>query len=93
MKLKKEQIQRLSDKIWSALKEKKLVVVRAPELKITAKIVEVIHADIQGERNLEEEAKDLLEQYRPKINSGELDERRVLQMIKKQLAKDKKVVL
>ncbi len=45
------------------------------------------------ESKLDEEAQKKMDQARSQIKSGDLDEHRAFQMIKKQLAKEKKFVL
>ncbi len=93
MKLKREQIQRLSEKVLRDLIAKKVVTLRVPEPKVVAKIADVITSDFSAESTLDADARKLLDNYRSQISSGELDEHRAFQMIKKQLAKERKIIL
>lgn len=93
MRLKREHIQRLSELILRRLKSEKMLVMRVSEDKVLEGINKAITADLRAEDDLEEQAKDLLEKFRPQIRSGEMDERQALFLIKKQLAKEKKMVL
>lgn len=93
MRLKKEHIDRIAELILAQLKAKNLVKLRSPDKTILAKMIQIITQDLMGEDDLERKARDLLDQYRPQIQSGQLDERRAIQMIKAKLAKEKKMVL
>lgn len=92
MKLKKEQIERIARLVVSKLKEKKLIKMRVGENLVLSKVVDVIVADLHGEDKLESDAKDMLDQYAQQAG-GDLDRHKMLQMIKKQLAKERKIVL
>lgn len=92
MRLKKEQIERIARLVVSKLKEKKLIKMRVGENLVLSKVVDVIVADLHGEDKLESDAKDMLDQY-AKQAGGDLDRHKMLQMIKKQLAKERKIVL
>ena len=93
MRLKKEHIDRISTMILNGLKEKKLIRPKVPDEKIRVKIIETIMADLHAEDKIDDEARQLMENYRGQIQSGQIDERKMFQMIKKQLVKDKKIVL
>jgi len=91
MKLKKEQIQKLANKIFRELKDKNQLIMRVPEAKVIEKIHDVILADLKAEDDVEVEARKILDKYRAQDPS--IDERQMLLMIKKQLVKEKKLVL
>lgn len=93
MRLKKEHIERIAGLILAGLKKKNLIKPRVSEPKILEKINAVITEDLSAEVRLEDEARKLMDKFRPQIQSGELDERRAFLMIKKQLAKEKKMVI
>ena len=93
MRLKKEHIDRIATMILNGLKEKKLIKPKVPDEKIRVKIIETIMADLHAEDKIDDEARKLMENYRGQIQSGQIDERKMFQMIKKQLVKDKKIVL
>ncbi len=91
MRMKKEQVQKLANKIFRVLKEKDQLVMRVSENKIIEKINDVILADLRAEDDIEVEARKILDKY--KASGENIDERQMLLMIKKQLVKEKKLVL
>lgn len=93
MRLKKEEITKIANIILTRLRDSKTIKPLVSEAKILAKIEEVIISDLAAEDRLNDEARKLLDQFRPQINSGQMDENKALMMIKKQLVKDKKMVL
>ena len=93
MRLKKEHVDRIATMVLRALNEKKLIKPKVTDDKIKLKIIETITADLHAEDKVDEEARKLMENYRKQIESGQIDERKMFQMIKKQLIKDKKIVL
>lgn len=93
MRLKKEHIDRIATLMLNALNEKKLIKPKVTDEKIRTKIIETMLADFHAEDKVDEEARKMMETYRKQIESGQIDERKMFQMIKKQLIKDKKIVL
>lgn len=79
--------------ILAGLKKKNLIKPRVSDQKLLEKIGAVITGDLSAEARLEDDARRLMDKYRPQIQSGELDERRAFLMIKKQLAKERKMIL
>jgi hypothetical protein len=92
VKLKKEHIERISRLILGKLKEKKLIEMRVGEDRIFHKIIDVVTSDLGAEDKLDRDARDLLDQYAAKAG-GDIDRQQMLHMIKKQLAKERKMVL
>ncbi|MBI4411328.1 MAG: DUF507 family protein [Deltaproteobacteria bacterium] len=93
MRLKKEQIRKISELILRNLQEKKLITPRIPEKEIFESIAAIITGDLMAEVKIEDEARKLMDKYRVQIESGMLNERELLMKIKKQLAKERKIVL
>ena len=93
MRLKKEQIHKLSEQILRALKAKNLITLRKKEGEVLERIIKVIHDDLEAEAKLDEDARKMMDAYRDQIQSGSVDENRLFQMIKKQLAKDRKLTI
>lgn len=93
MRLRKEHIERISKLVLKNLLTKDLIQLRVTEAHVLAGISGVILKDMQSEDDLEGEARKLLAKYKPQIEAGELDEYRAILMIKKQLAKERKMVL
>jgi len=94
VRLKKEQIDRLADKILTDLSGAELVLFKKERLAILASIRQVINTDISGEEELEREAERLLEQTLRAAGGGaDIDRHKMLKMIKQKLAKERNIVL
>jgi hypothetical protein len=93
MRLRTDQIEKLSLGILKHLKGKKLIQIKAGEEIVLKKIKDVITQNLEEEDELEAQAKNLLDQYRQQIQSGSLNERDLYLKIKKELARKKKFVL
>ncbi len=93
MKLKKEEIAKISRLIASHLTAAKLWELKIGEDKVVARIEVIIGKNIDEEAAIEEEVKKLMDQYRDQIGSGAIDPQKAYMMIKKQVAKERKFVL
>lgn len=93
MRLKKEQIQKIAGRVFSELKAKNLLVMKAEPDAIMEKIEQIMIANFQAEDKLDDEAKRLFDQFKAQIPPGTLNEQEALQKIRKKLAQDRKFVL
>jgi len=93
MKLKPDQITKLSRIVYDHLTQEKLIQIRSSEAKILENIKGVFLADVKKEDEIETEAKKMMEKFRPQVESGEIDYQKMYTMVKKQLMKDKKFIL
>ena len=93
MQLRKKQILKISELILRNLQEKKLITPRVPAKEIFESIAAIITGDLMAEVKIEDEARKLMDKYRSQIEAGMLNERELMMKIKKQLAKEKKIVL
>lgn len=94
MRLKDDQIDRLSGKVLSDLTEANLISLKKERGVILAAIKDAVKADIKGEEDLEKAAENLLEQtLRAMQGSADIDRHKMLRMIKEKLAKERKIVL
>jgi uncharacterized protein DUF507 len=93
MRLKKEQIEKISHLVVKGLQAKKLATFKVSEEKILGRIVEIFTNNLLQEDRLDEEVRKLMEQYQDQIAKGQLDRQKVFQMIKKQLVKERNLVL
>ena len=94
MRLKKEQIDRLAEKVIADLAEAKLVVFKKERTAVLETIKAVIRDDISKEEELEREAERLLEQTLRAAGGGmDIDRHKMLKMIKQRLAKERNIVL
>ncbi len=93
MRLKKERIQSLSKMLVNDLLESGAIQFGKSKEDLAGKIERIIINELMVEDRLEAEARKLLESYESQIEKGNLDPHQMLQMIKKQLAKDKDIIL
>jgi hypothetical protein len=93
MRLPKEMIKHIADAIAANLEKKGLVEYEVSKDVIAAKIAEVITADMLAEEKLNEEVKKLLAAHEAEIAKGQMDYRKVFELTKQKLAKEKGIVL
>lgn len=93
MKLTTEQVEKLSRRILETLKEKGIVVLKADEHKILERISGVMMANLRAEDDLDREVERMLEAHSAEINSGKVDYKRMFNMIKAKLAKERGLTL
>jgi hypothetical protein len=92
VRLKETQVQQLCQKVLLTLRSKQLIILKRPEREILAKMEEIFIADLKVEERINREAEQLLEKYAAQAG-GNIDRQKMFQMIKKQLIKDKGVVI
>ena len=92
MRIKKEQLADLAHQIGENLK-KIGCRVKTDAPAFFGKIQAVIQRNIDEEHAIEEEVKRLMDQYRAQVASGAVDPQKAYQMIKRQVAKEKKFIL
>ncbi len=89
--MKETQVKQLCQKVLVSLRAKQLIVLKKPERDVLLKMEEIFMKDLRVEDDINREAKALLEQYEAKVPG--IDRERMFQLIKKQLIKDKGVVI
>ncbi len=92
MRLKELQVKQLCQKVLLTLRSKQLIVLKRPEGEILAKMEQLFIADLKIEDEINREAEKLLDQYAKQMGD-KIDRQKMFQMIKKQLIKDKNVVV
>jgi hypothetical protein len=92
MRLKPFQVQMVSQKILQTLKTRQLVILKKSEPEVLKKMEEIFIADLKIEDEINREAEKLLDAYTAKMGD-KIDKQLMFQMIKKQLIKDKGVVI
>ena len=92
MRLSETQVRNVCQKILQVLKTEHLIQIKSGEPDVLAKMEEIFIKDLKVEDDINREAEKLLQQYAAKMGSG-LDKEKMFQMIKKQLIKDRKVVI
>ena len=93
MRLPKEMIKHISDAIAANLETKGLVEYEVPRDAIAAKISEVITANMLEEEKLLKDAEKLLVAHEAEMKKENMDYRKVLELTKQKLAKDRGFVL
>jgi hypothetical protein len=94
MRLKKEQIEKVAEKVLADLDTAGLVSLKGDRTKILDAIRTVITNDIKSEDDLEAEAELILDRTLRAAGGGaDIDRHKMLKMIKDKLAKERKIVL
>ena len=92
MKLTTSQLQVIASKVLETWKKHNLIVFKEDEKKVLERMVAALRADYQKELDLETEVNKMLDQLE-RTNAGEFQRFKMYPLIKKQLAKEKKVIL
>lgn len=95
MRLKDEQIQRLAEKVYNDLSADGLIAPRRERGAVIEGIARAISGDISREQSLERDAERLLNETISGLGraAADIDQRKMLRMIKEKLAKERKIVL
>jgi len=93
MRISKGIIKHIADAIATNLEAKSLAKYDVSKDVISAKIAEVITADMVAEDKLNEEVKKLLAAHEAEISKGQMDYRKVFELTKQKLAKERGIVL
>lgn len=93
MRLSKEMIKHLADAIAANLKSKDLAEYEVTTEVIATRISEVITANMVEEDKLGKDAEKLLAAHEAEISQGQMDYRKMLELTKQKLAKDRGIVL
>jgi len=93
MRLSKELIQHIAAAVSANLESKGLVEYDVPRDAVTAKIAEVITANMLDEDKLNKDVEKLLSAHEAEIAKGQMDYRKVFDLTKQKLAKDRGIVL
>jgi hypothetical protein len=93
MRLSKELIKLISDTIADNLESKGLVDYEVPKSAIAQRINEVITANMLEEDKLNKDVEKMLAAHEAEIAKGNMDYRKVFELTKHKLAKDRGIVL
>ncbi|VAV84468.1 hypothetical protein MNBD_DELTA01-1096 [hydrothermal vent metagenome] len=93
MKLTEEQIERVTAKILENLKNKGLVELKANEKTVLTKMNEVLTKDLSAEDALDREVDGMLDAHSSDVDSGAVDYRKVFNMVKHKLARERGIIL
>lgn len=93
MRLSKERIATLSKSLAESLLTEKVITFDQKKELLVSKIESILLDDLQVEDRLNAEVKEILRKYDKEIDQGEVDSQKMFQMIKKQLAKERNLIL
>jgi hypothetical protein len=86
-------VKHIADAIATNLKSKSLADYDVSNDAVSTKIAETITADMIAEDKLNEEVKKLLAAHEAEISKGQMDYRKVFELTKQKLAKERGIVL
>jgi hypothetical protein len=93
MRLSKDLIQHIAAAISSNLESKGLVKYDVPRDAVTAKIADIVTTNMLEEEKLNKDVEKLLSAHEAEIARGQMDYRKVFELTKQKLAKDRGMVL
>ncbi len=92
MRLKEFQVKQICQKVLLNLRSKQLINLRKSETEVLAKMEAIFLRDLRVEDEINREAEKLLLQYTRQMGD-KIDKEKMFQLIKKQLIKDRNVVI
>ncbi|MEK7773604.1 MAG: DUF507 family protein [Deltaproteobacteria bacterium] len=93
MKLTKEQVEKISGLVLKRLKDKDLIDLKAPEVRVLEKITDAVLTDMKAEESLDREVEELLKSHTGGADNQKIDYRKMFTMIKTKLARERGIVL
>lgn len=93
MKLSIEQVDKISRIVVERLKEKDLIVFKAPENRVLERMHEIIMRDLKAEDDLDREVEEILKTHTGSMDNQKIDYRKMFSMIKGKLARERGIVL
>lgn len=93
MRLKKNRITRLAKALTDRLTEQKAIRLEGPKADLTALLDQIITDELMVEDRLDAEVREILRTHEADIERGQVDERKMFLMVKKQLAKEREIIL
>lgn len=93
MKYAEHEVERLIFRILATLKEKKLVQFNADESKVRERMIQIFLKNLAEEAKLDEDARAFLAQHEQEMAQSEASQHKMLQLVKKKLAKERGFIL
>jgi len=93
MRLKEDMINFISTTIVDDLLKNGLIEVDCPKKKIIDSVGKIITDELMQEDKLNDEVKELLKSHETELDKGNIDYRRMFQMVKQKLARERGIVL
>jgi len=93
MRVPKGWVAVISKEIVEELLKREMVGLQEPREKVTALLHEIIIEELTVEDRLNEEVRGMLKKFEPEIEKGRLDYRKLFDLTKQKLVKERNVVL
>ncbi len=93
MRLSKEMVKHIADAVVANLESKGMAKLLKSRDTLSGHVAELITADLAAEDRLDEEVKKILASYESEIADGRMDYRKVFELTKQKLAKERGIVL
>lgn len=93
MKLSKERIASLSQALVDRLSRERYIQPEVARAELVAALEQTITEELMVEDRLNEEVRQILKTYEAEISKGNLDYRKLFQITKKQLVKERGIIL
>ena len=93
MRLSKEQVEKISRIILDNLKAKELIIFKVPEEAVLSRIIEIFLNDLKAEDELDREVEEILKGYAREIEAGRMDYRKMFNLTKTKLVKERGIVI
>ncbi len=93
MRLRKEMIRRISDKVVDRLLRRETIEIGMSEEALRTRIASIIEEDLLIEDRLNEEVKDILRDHQDEMDKDNVDYSRMFTMVKTKLARERNLVL
>lgn len=92
MRLKENQVKQLCHKILTTLRSSRQIVLNKSEKEVLSAMEGIFLKELRVEDEINREASRLVEQYVSQAG-GTIDREKMFQLVKKQLVKDRKIIL
>lgn len=93
MRLTKEQVQVISSLIFENLKKKRLVVFKTKEDLVMKRILEIFLGNLKAEDEFDRDVEKLLKTHSRELEGGDVNYRKMFNMVKSKLAKERDIIL
>jgi hypothetical protein len=93
MRLKENEIEYTAWRILKKLKDKDEIIFLESEEPVLQHLIDAITAELRMEDDLNREVEERLLEFQDQIQRDSVDGRRMFQLVKKQLAKERKLIL
>ena len=92
MRLSTTQLQMIATKVFETWKQNHILVFKEDEKVVQARMVEILKAEYQKELDLDRDVNQKLDELE-RTNSGEFQRFKMYPLLRKQMAKDRKLIL